>query len=491
MHGVHAKQRLNSCLSRIRHRGPDSEGEYHNQSSSFGFTRLAINDLSAMGKQPYRLGRYVSVVNGEVFNAPHLKDVYSIDTASDCDSHVVPHLFEKFGSSFLSLLDGFFSGLIYDSEQGKLYSMRDHIGKKPLFIGRSGSEVFLVSELKAIDKIDSFEQVPLGVCEINLDNCKPKVLYSHEQSVVRQVPKPCAESSTLKALVEQAVLKRLPYNNDPAGVFISGGLDSSIIASIVAKKSANARYYCLADKGSKDYKYAIKLAKFLGIARVQFVSLPSEAELDKLISDVVFATHSYNPSIISNGICTFLLAKAAHDDGLKVVLTGEGADELFGGYHQFYESEPWAVVRQQLISDMPMTELRRVDLASMAHSIECRCPFLDKRVVEYSNQLDYAGLYYKKDGGLVNKYALRLAFSKSLPSGIAWRKKTSFDVGSGIRAMVVQHLKRSSACEKEALKKIWNGFFAASVNDKYLNHPYFHSYPVFDKAIAARGADHR
>jgi asparagine synthase (glutamine-hydrolysing) len=201
-----------------------------------------------------------------------------------------------------------------------------------------------------------------------------------------------------------------------------------------------------------------------------------------LLRSVVFATESFNPSVVSNGLSTFLLAQAVHNDGIKVVLTGEGADEFFGGYHAFRESGPWREIRHQLISDMQFTELRRLDLSCMAHSVEARCPFLDRAIRAFSDELPYRELY---DGG-ENKVVLRRAFQDLLPEVVLHRPKASLDVGSGVRRTVVQYLRRNGKSEREELMGIWQELYAQDATDAY-----FHSYPVFDGAISRRGASHR
>ena len=166
----------------------------------------------------------------------------------------------------------------------------------------------------------------------------------------------------------------------------------------------------------------------------------------------------------------------------QVVLTGEGADELFGGYHTFAEHDPWSQVRAQLMQDMHFTELRRLDMSCMALSVEARCPFLDRAVRTYSDRLDYNEMY----SGQENKVTLRRHFEGLLPMEILARPKTSFDVGSGIRRLVVQHLRRNNRSEREELLALWQEHFAFDASA-----PYFHSYPVFDAAIDLRGEAHR
>jgi asparagine synthase (glutamine-hydrolysing) len=280
--------------------------------------------------------------------------------------------------------------------------------------------------------------------------------------------------------MEQAVIKRLP--KQPFGVFLSGGLDSSIIAAITCQHRQDVTYFTLGDSDSIDVAMVEMLVKHLGLKQVIYIPLPSEQKLPALIDKVLYATESYNPSIISNGLATYLLAQAAYMKGLKVVLTGEGADELFAGYHEQLSEQEWQITRTKLITDMHFTELRRLDKCSMAHSIEARCPFLDRTVKRVADNLEHRQFYIPGH----NKIALRDAFRHLLPDEIANRKKTSFDVGSGIRKLVVDYLTRNGNTEIAELKEIWQGTFTYDVDD-----PYFFSYPTFDSAIAKRGASHR
>ncbi|WP_172971761.1 asparagine synthase C-terminal domain-containing protein, partial [Salinivibrio sp. VYel6] len=286
----------------------------------------------------------------------------------------------------------------------------------------------------------------------------------------------------IKQSLIESVRKRLPKDDQPVAVFLSGGLDSSLVASIASKLREDTLYFTLGGSCTPDSVAAHAVSKFLELKNVIEVPLPERGELPELISKIVYFTESYNPSVISNGLATYLLARAANEVGVKVVLTGEGADELFGGYHSFSENEPWKETRDQLISDMTFTELRRLDMACMANSVEPRCPFLDRDVKAQSDRLHYEDLY---SNGM-NKVALREAFEGSLPSEILLRKKKSCDVGSGIRGMVVKYLKRNGRSERDELQDIWKQHFKFDPANSY-----FHSYPVFDKAIDVRGEVHR
>ena len=297
---------------------------------------------------------------------------------------------------------------------------------------------------------------------------------------------PAASLESLRRLVSDAVDKRIPSDGEPLGLFLSGGLDSSIVAALASARRPDLVAYSLSEPDSPDHRFARLVADALGLQDVRIIAPPTPADLAALIDRVVYATESFNPSIISNGLCTYLLARAAHEDGIKVVLTGEGADELFCGYHRFAAGDAWRRTRERLIDDMHFTELRRLDACSMAHAVEARCPFLDRAVRAYSEGLDYAGLFEERPSGLLNKMALRMAFDGRLPRTVLYREKTSFDVGSGVRRQVVRFLRRNGRSEKAELEKLWRKGFTYDARQ-----PYFHSYPVFDRVIATRGATHR
>lgn len=461
---------IENALNKIKHRGLDATKIVYSDNVAIGFNRLAINDKSENGTQPFEFNNLVGVFNGEIYNSDELRKEFSIETKSNSDTEIILPLFEKLGSSVIHYLDGFYSGIIYDKKNKQTFLLRDYIGKKPLFFGNSNSDSFVVSELKAIDFLDDFQIVSKGFSE--LKNGKINLLENHQI--------PFASKDTLKETLIEAVKKRIPKNEKQFGVFLSGGLDSSIIASIVAKYADNVTYYTLGN--TDDMSYVNLLANQLNL-KIKNVRLPKPEELPELIDKVVYHTESYNPSIISNGLATYLLSEEAHKDNLKVVLSGEGADELFCGYPISKNANEWFEKRAELIENIHLTELRRLDLASMAHTIEIRCPFLDRKVYSASNDCKVEDLITDIQG----KQILRKAFKDDLPYEISERKKMSFDVGSGIRKMVVEFLTRSGKTEKEQLKEIWNKHFQNSLSDNF----YFHSYPTFDKAIEKRGISHK
>lgn len=472
LYGDTAKENISAKLAKLSHRGPDDRHCWINGQLAIGFVRLTINDNSIAGRQPYSADEVIGAINGEIYNADALAKYYNLTLKSKCDTHVVVPLFSKIGKQVLAELDGFYSGVIYRSETQTLYLLRDHIGKKPLFYGRADNTLFVVSELKALENIEWFEQVPLGISKLELTSGKLTRIAKH--------PELTPTKYDLATAMEKAVIKRLP--KQPVGVFLSGGLDSSIIAALAKQYHKNIIYFVLGNPDSLDVAMVKKLVNHLGIKGVSYIPLPTEQELPTLIAKIVYATESYNPSIISNGLATYLLAEAAQKEGLKVVLTGEGADELFAGYHEKLSEDEWQLIRSNLINDMRFTELRRLDKCSMANGIEARCPFLDRTVKGIADTLEHKNFYSDDQ----NKVALRNTFRHLLPVEIVDRKKTSFDVGSGIRKLVVNYLTHNGNTEIVELKKIWSQIFALDA-DK----PYFFSYPTFDSVIAKRGETHR
>ena len=463
---------VREALEKIGHRGPDQSSIWELDDVSIGFVRLQITGSLDEGNQPQIFHNKTIATNGEIYNSERLINRHRLPYFG-CDIDVILPLYHQIGVEIVNELDGFYSSIIFDHGEGTVTCLRDHIGKKPLFAGRASGHVFIASELKAFDSLDSFEEVPLGVSVVDLKNGT-----THQTTTVPLLP----TRRTLQEIFVDAVEKRIPPVGQPFGVFLSGGLDSSLVASIVSRSRPDAVYFTLSGDTNQDGQSVEEVISFLGLKNIRRVQIPDAEDLDALIPAVVQATESFNPSIVSNGLGTFLLAQAARKEGIKVILGGEGADELFGGYHSFHSaSDPWKSTRTRLIEDMHRTELRRLDLASMAHSVEVRCPFLDREMRAFSDTLTHEEMYNTS----ANKYILRKTFTGFLPDSILMRKKTSLDVGSGIRAMVVSYLRREGASERDALRQLWLERFNYDSA-----HPYFSEYPVFDHLIDRRGGEH-
>lgn len=385
-------------------------------------------------------------------------------------------LFRELRAGRMPLPEGSYAGVLFDPRNNEILCVTDRLGKKRIFLAASGKHRYLVTELKMLDAFDWFKKVPAGLCSFS-------DIASGEFSQIPLKNSPGGHGDIVD-LLEKATLDALPSKSERLGVFLSGGLDSSVIAALLSRQGAEAIHFVLGDNDSPDVASAEAVAGELRLKNVCRVSLPKARLIPELVSRVVHATESFNPSIISNGVATLLLCEAARREGVQVVFGGEGADELFGGYHTFDESDSWKKTRDELIADLWFTELRRLDYISSGVGISFRYPFLDSRVLNFSEGLSYSDFYDGRGGQ--NKIVLRNGFSKILPDRILWRKKTSLDVGSGIRRMVFEYLTADGKSEKDALRLLWRNIFRFDERD-----PYFYSYPVFEKAISCRGGVHR
>jgi len=481
-HGPNAAAIVSAGLDKISHRGPDAVRIVDEGDVCMGFVRLSINDPSDASMQPHEYGALIGMFNAEIYNHMALKKALPDTDKSGSDTGVILPLFAQNHEAFLHQLDGFFSGIIYDQERKKLFTIRDPLGKKPLFLVRSGQDLVITSALKSCLFVDTFQSLPAGLCVIDL-----------ERGALRQIgenPQPrLTNGPSLREALKAAVDKRILDAPATFAVFLSGGLDSSIIASLVQRASGakNARYFYFDDKNSEDTKYARRMLDYLQIPQAQIISVPvpDPQDMSALIDAVVYHTESYNPSIVSNGIGTFVLAKCAAEHGIKVVLGGDGADEVFCGYFDHSPDENWCAQRRQLLTDLHATELRRIDGAAMAQGIEVRCPFLDQAVIQISDGFDTEDFYGSARTGFQRKKILRDTFSDMLPAEISQRQKVSFDRGTGIQKHVIQHCMAANLSEKAFLKRVWQTHFSASLS-AHEDDPYFHSYPAFDEFISAR-----
>lgn len=431
----------------------------------------AINVQIGSEMNVYELDGLIGVFSGEIFNVDALVKQFTLNKKAYANMEVILPIFKAIGGQVIQHLEGFYAGVIYNRDTKKMFFLRDYIGRKSLFSVTSRQLVYVINQLKMVDA-ESIHIIPKGFS--TLINGKVHLLEAHRIGVI-------SKNKTSLMIVE-AIKKYIPKNEDRFGVFLSGGLDSSIIASVVAKQNTNVTYYTLG--AIDDLRYVNSIASRLGIGnKIKQIGLPKESELPELVGKIVYYTESYNPSIISNGLATYLLSKAAHDDGISIVLTGEGADELFCGYPVSKDVNVWFNKRLELIENMHFTELRRLERTSAPNNITIRCPFLDEDVYRVSNDCSMADLI---EGGY-GKQILKKAFEHDLPKEILEREKMSFDVGSGIRKMVVEYLTQDGLAEREALRNIWCQFF----NEMLSDYDYFHAYPTFDEAISRRGSMHK
>lgn len=417
-------------MSDLSHRGPDDSGTAAWDGGCVGHRRLSIMDPRA-GRQPIcdENGACAIVANGEIYNFSALKASLLPDhrfrTASD--SEVPLHLYQEMGPRMVHRLDGMFSLILTDGEE--LFAARDTVGIKPLYYGYSGDRMVFASELKALcGRATDVQEFPPGS-------------YFHSQTgfhKYRDIPRAEPENlpvdywcRLLRETLERAVTKRL-MSDVPLGAFLSGGLDSSIIAALARRHMKRLHTFSVGVEGSSDLEAARQVAQHIGSIHHEYVFTLDEVR--RRLPEVLFHLESFDQDLVRSAVPCYFVSRLA-SQYVKVILTGEGADELFGGYNYYKELNGQRQLSQELhrsIAALHNINLQRVDRLTMAHSIEGRVPFLDLEMIELGQRIPARWkVRQQRSGEVVEKWILRKAFEDLLPEEIVWRDKEQFDEGSG------------------------------------------------------------
>ena len=430
--GRSEKKLVRRMMERLAHRGPDAEGIYSkpDQSGVLGHRRLSIVDVAG-GDQPIQSAQpsRAIVANGEIYNSPHLREKlgkrYRFCTRSDTECAL--HLYDERGTDAAAALDGMFALAIADGDH--LYVARDAIGIKPLYFGRHGGALVFSSELKAMEGLaDDVREFPPGTW------FHSKLGFHRYYRVPESDPTemPLTERmSTLRNTLERSVVKRL-MSDVPVGAFLSGGLDSSLIAAIARRHLPELHTFSVGVAGSRDLEAARRVADHLGTIHHEYVY--DAEEIHRRLPEIVYSLESFDQDLVRSAIPCYFASRLAAEQ-VKVVLTGEGADELFAGY-DYYKgiSDPGALQRElrRSVRTLHNMNLQRVDRLTMAHSIEGRVPFLDVEMIALAQTIPpELKLATDDQGRKVEKWILRKACEDLLPPEIIWRGKEQFDEGSG------------------------------------------------------------
>lgn len=428
---------LEDMLASLRHRGPDGHGLQAFNEWWLGHRRLAIVDPAA-GAQPMTVGAGPTggVVNGEIYNHQALRQELGEQRfLTRSDSEALLRGVAEFGPDWLERLDGMYAAAVVTPDG--LLLARDPLGIKPLYIGRTASgQVVFASEIKALlPNVETVQELPPGTWWHSAlgsgHHCDLPAAGREEGWEPRDWIEGPEEAVCLTATVlERAVAKRL-MADVPVGVFLSGGLDSSLIAALAMKHSGGRRLksFAVGLEGSADLERARQVADYLGTEHHERVVSPRE--LPELLPQVIYHLESYDPSLVRSAVMTYLVSELASRH-VKVVLSGEGADELFAGYHYLSRFEDAPALQAELlkmVAGLHNTNLQRVDRMTMAHGLEGRVPFLDADLVQLALSIDPALKLHTP--GRPAKWLLRLAAQDYLPRDIVWRKKEKFAVGSG------------------------------------------------------------
>ncbi len=434
-------------LARLVHRGPDAAGLHVEPGHGvLGHQRLSIMDPTG-GDQPLynESGSLAVVANGEIYNYPRLRDELSgrHELRTGNDSEVLLHLFEDHGPAAAERLDGMFAFALSDG--GDLFLARDPIGIKPLYLGRSRDDgpLYFASELKAL----------AGLRDVAVSEF-PAGSWYHTQHGLRsyyRVPRPAPapgdldeHASRLRATLEAAVAKRM-MSDVPLGAFLSGGLDSSVICALARRHVAELHTFSVGLEGSPDILAAREVSRHLGT--VHHEHLYTVDEVFEALPEILYHLESYDQDLVRSAIpCWFCSRLAAR--WVKVILTGEGADELFAGYAYYRDIVDPAALHRELrrsVTALHNVNLQRVDRLTMAHGLEGRVPFLDVDMIADGLAIPPELKLPPGAGPGHEKLVLRHACRDLLPDSILWRDKAQFDEGSGTVGLLEGELVRRLA----------------------------------------------
>lgn len=432
---------------RIRHRGPDWSGIYCGGSAILAHERLSIVDPES-GKQPLFSPdkKQVLAVNGEIYNHREIRKRYAgkydFQTGSDCE--VILALYRDKGTDFLEDLNGIFAFALYDAEKDEFLIARDPIGVIPLYIGYDDDgKVYVASELKALEgNCDRYEQFLPGHYYSSREG-KMTRYYRRDWTDYDSVKDNPASVEELRGALEDAVKRQL-MSDVPYGVLLSGGLDSSII-SAVAEKYAERRIeddgrekawwprlhsFAVGLKGAPDLAKAKLVADRIGTVHHE-INYTIEEGLDA-IRDVIYFIETYDVTTVRASTPMYLLARVIKSMGIKMVLSGEGADEIFGGYLYFHKAPDARAFHEETVrklSKLYMYDCLRANKSLSAWGVEGRVPFLDKEFLDVAMRLNPRAKMCP--GGVMEKKILREAFADMLPEEVAWRQKEQFSDGVG------------------------------------------------------------
>ncbi|MGB2225332.1 MAG: asparagine synthase B [Polaribacter sp.] len=431
---------------KIRHRGPDWSGIFSNEKAILAHERLAIVD-PASGKQPLfsEDKRYVLAANGEIYNHKEIRsqfeESYTFLTQSDCE--VIISLYQEKGDAFLDDLNGIFGFAIYDTQKDEYLVARDHMGIIPLYMGWDKQGTFYVaSELKALE----------GYCN-KIEVFPPGHYYTREKGLQKWYTRDWMEYEAVKEnetsikelqiALEDAVHRQL-MSDVPYGVLLSGGLDSSI-TSAIAKKYASKRVesgdredawypqlhsFSIGLEGSPDLAAAKKVSDHIGTIHHE-ITFTIQEGLDA-IKDVIYNLETYDITTVRASTPMYLMARVIKSMGIKMVLSGEGADEIFGGYLYFHkapDAEEFHKETVRKLDKLYQYDCLRANKSLMAWGIEGRVPFLDKEFMDIAMRLNPQDKMI--NGERMEKWVLRKAFEEYLPKEVAWRQKEQFSDGVG------------------------------------------------------------
>lgn len=444
---------------KIRHRGPDWSGIHCSGSAILAHERLSIVDPESGGQPLFSPdGKQVLAVNGEIYNHKEIRERYKgrydFQTGSDCE--VILALYRDKGVNFLEDLNGIFAFALYDEEQDAFLIARDHIGVIPLYIGyNADGKVFVASELKALEgECERYEPFLPGHYYWSKDPGM-KRWYKRDWMEYDNVKDNTASSDAIRKSLCAAV-KRQMMSDVPYGVLLSGGLDSSVISAITESYAERRietdsrsrawwprlHSFAVGLKGAPDLAKARLVADHIGTVHHE-INYTIQEGLDAL-RDVIYFIETYDITTVRASVPMYLLARVIKSMGIKMVLSGEGADEIFGGYLYFHKApsaEEFHKETVRKLSKLHLYDCLRANKSLSAWGVEGRVPFLDKEFLDVAMRTNPKAkmcsvLPASRSGeadpkASIEKRIVREAFEDMLPEEVAWRQKEQFSDGVG------------------------------------------------------------
>ena len=441
------RQKALRMSQKIRHRGPDWSGIYTGGSAILCHERLSIVDPES-GKQPLFSSdkKQVLAVNGEIYNHQDIRrryaGKYQFQTGSDCE--VILALYRDKGIDFLEDLSGIFAFALYDAERDEFLIARDPIGVIPLYIGYDDDgKVYVASELKALEgQCDRYEPFLPGHYYWSREPGM-KRYYKRDWFSYDAVKDNAASVTDIHEALEAAVKRQL-MSDVPYGVLLSGGLDSSVISAIAEKFSERRiedddkerawwprlHSFAVGLKGAPDLAKAKLVADYIGTVHHE-INYTIQEGLDA-IRDVIYFIETYDVTTVRASTPMYLLARVIKSMGIKMVLSGEGADEIFGGYLYFHKAPSPKAFHEETVrklSKLYMYDCLRANKSLSAWGVEGRVPFLDKEFLDVAMRTNPEAKMCP--GKIIEKRIVREAFANMLPDEVAWRQKEQFSDGVG------------------------------------------------------------
>jgi len=477
-----SKNKLKEYGEKCNHRGPDNTKVrsvyYRNNYMYFMFHRLSINGLNNISDQPLTKNNNILLCNGEIYNYKLLQEKYDIKLNTESDCEIILHLYEIMSlNELLNNLDGVFSFVLYDGCKKKIVVGHDPFGIRSLYMFHDKETFGISSEMKSLCDLNKnivfYPPGSYSIYDIDTNILETHKYYTLKFPIYKYEEKDTIEN--INKILTNCVNKRL-ITDRPIGCLLSGGLDSSIIASIMSKKIKNLKTFSIGLNGSPDLYYGEKVASHLNTDHT--IVLVTEKQMLDAIEKTIYQIESYDITTIRASVPMLLLSEYIRDNSdIKVVLSGEGADEASGSYLYFHnapDSDSFQEECIRLIKDVQYFDALRCDKTTAGAGLEIRVPFFDKSFIEYYMSID-PNKKMVKDG--MEKYLLRKAFENDLPDEILWRRKDGFSDGVSsvdkpwYEIIEEYSQKKYNMCEKDMYKQIYQKYYKGTDNIPYMWMP--------------------